>query len=313
MKPTDPRTNERVGSPRHRHTWHRVASLASLALAAALGLGSLACYVGYRVDRIELRQRSQEIVWNVHDPSEKVLALNTWIHRVLKTAKNESYFGISRLRATPLQVLHGGGDCADKARLLAAMLHEIDIPASMALCFHPETGQPSHTVVNAEPKPDAHMLVDPAYELFYPKPDGHGYYGLLELRKHPERLQERLTYVWETVPRFRPLHWYNPQIASFSGLSTVNWRRNRITALAHDVLFLFVGPDIYQLPRPAMLEAPKLAVAGIFAFLALITLAGQFAVNRSSSHRLSRTRVADKKHCLRQPPRPRAAAAAIAP
>ncbi len=208
---------------------------------------------------------------------------------------------VAKLRATPLQVLLRGGDCADKARLLAAMLREIDIPASMALCFNPKTGQPSHTVVETQPEPDSYMLVDPAYELYYPKPDGHGYYGLLELRKHPERLQERLTYVWDTVPRFRPLHWYQPQIASFSGLSTINWHRSRITTLARDILFLVIGPNVYRLPRPILLEEPKLAVTSVLAFASLIMMVGRFAIRRSTSHERPQPRVIEKADCRWKP------------
>lgn len=248
-----------------------------------------------------MRQRAEEIVADIQEPAQKVLRLNSWVSRHLTTARNNGYFFVARLRATPLQVLQGGGDCADKARLLAAMLREIDIPASMALCFNPQTGQPSHTVVESQPEPGSHMLVDPAYELYYPKPDGQGYYGLLELRKHPERLQERLTYVWETVPRFRPLHWYQPQIASFIGLSTINWRRNRITSLARDLLFLAIGPNVYRLPRPLFLEEPKVAVAGALVVLSLIMLVGHLAIRFSTASDLPHPHVTKKADCHWKP------------
>lgn len=269
-KPT--KANASVDAPPAESRRRRSVRVVLWCVSAAFATLSVTGYISYHQERAEIRRYAEELVQGIDDPVKRVLRLNTWVHRFLPTARNESYFVVPKLRATPRQVLRGGGDCADKARLLVALLEEINIPASMALCFHPETGKPSHTVVEARPAHQSPMLVDPAYELYYPKPDGAGYYSLLDLRQHPERLQERLNYVWDTVPRFRPLHWYNPDVAGFAGLSTINWRRNQVTALIHDLIYLGLGPKTYSLPRPRVVESPKLALCAVAALLALVSL-----------------------------------------
>jgi len=264
-----------------RHRSHRCFGSGALWCAAVLGiLAAVACYSSYRRDCAELKAKALSIVGAEVSSDRRVLALNHWIHWHLPTAQNTQYFLFSKLRATPLQVLGGGGDCADKSRLLTAMLREIGIPATMALCFHPTTGRPSHTVVEARIGPHDFMLVDPAFNLHYPRPADDGYYGIAELRREPTLLQKRLDYVWEVEPRLQALHWYDPKVASFVGLSTFNWKKNALTQLLHDVLFLIVGPEVYSLPRPRVLEEPKIAVACAIVLLLLATLLARSAVRR---------------------------------
>lgn len=269
---------------RDRSRRRRFGSGVLWSLTALCAAGAITCYAWNRRDCDELRKKALEIVDAEVSADRRVLALNNWIHWHLPTTQNEQHFLFSKLRATPLQVLGGGGDCADKARLLAAMLREIDIPATMALCFHPKTGQPSHTVVEARIGPTQHMLVDPAFNMHYPKPADDacddGYYGIAELRRDPTLLQKRLDYVWEVEPRLQALHWYDPDVASFVGLSTFNWKKNALTQLLHDGLFLLVGPEVYRLPRPRVLEDPKLAVAFALALLSLAIPIARLAVRR---------------------------------
>lgn len=263
----DDRSTEAGRQPAPR----RIARTVLLALTGVCLIAASATYVSYRSDADALRAKALEIVRSREAPAERVLTLTSWIHRHLGTARNPEHFFLPGLRATPMQVLDKGGDCADKSRLLSAMLRQIGIPATMALCFHHDTGLPTHTVVEAQLGPGRYMVTDPAYELYYP--DNHGgYFGILDLRKHPERLVERVRYVQATTPRFRPLHWYDPFEASAVGMSTFNWRKNGLTKLVRDCLFLAIGPDVYRLPRPAVMEEPKLAVAAMLLALALIAL-----------------------------------------
>lgn len=248
-----------------------IAPTVFLVLTGVCLIAASATYHSYRSDANALRAKALEIVGNREAPAQRVLTLTSWIHRHLGTARNPEYFVLRGLRATPMQVLDKGGDCADKSRLLSAMLRQIDIPATMALCFHHDTGLPTHTVVEAQLGPGRYMVTDPAYELYYPDDHG-GYYGILDLRKHPERLVERVKYVQATTPRFRPLHWYDPFEASAVGMSTFNWRKNGLTKLVRDCLFLAIGPDVYRLPRPAVMEEPKLAVATMLLALAAVAL-----------------------------------------
>jgi len=249
----------------------RVARAGFLSLTGLCLIAASGTYVSYRSDATALRAKALEIVGDREAPAQRVLTLTSWIHRHLGTARNPEYFVLRGLRATPMQVLDKGGDCADKSRLLSAMLRQIGIPATMVLCFHHDTGLPTHTVVEAQLGRNRYMVTDPAFELYYPDDHG-GYYGILDLRKHPERLVERVKYVQATTPRFRPLHWYDPFEASAVGMSTFNWRKNGLTKLIRDCLFLAIGPDVYRLRRPAVLEEPKLAVATMLLGLAAVAL-----------------------------------------
>jgi len=127
-----------------------------------LCLAGAICFTTYRIDGYVLRTMASDLTRGTADPDEKVLALNHWVHAHLPTMRNPDSFGLSRLRATPVQVLERGGDCADKSRLLSAMLRELDIPSTMVMLFDHRTGLPSHTVIEARLPDGDHMIVDPS-------------------------------------------------------------------------------------------------------------------------------------------------------
>jgi len=253
---------------------------ALLGTAVTCLTGAALSFSSYRADCRVIRAKALDIVNDHQAPDARVLALTTWVHRHLGTSQNPERFLFKRLRATPRQVLEGGGDCADKSRLLASMLRQIGLPATMAMCFHPETGSPTHTLVETRLGPNDYMVVDPAFELHYPRPDGSGYFGILALRNDPQRLVRRVEHVQATTPRFRPLHWYDPVEAGAAGMSTFNWNKDGATRLARDVLFLALGPHVYRLPRPAVLEEPKVAVATGLLIAALAALTVRSAIRR---------------------------------
>ena len=145
-------------------------------------VGSLAvavcCWASYRQDRARLGLVAREVVASITAPSEQVLALLHWVNRIEGSSRNDGHFGWRRLRATPAQVLHGGGDCADKSRLMAALLREVGIPASMAICLDGPAGRPAHTIVEARIGTQDYRGVDPAFDLQFPKPNSAGYYDL---------------------------------------------------------------------------------------------------------------------------------------
>jgi len=197
---------------------------------------------------------------------DKALALNHWIHAHLPTRRNPAVFGWERLRATPVQVLERGGDCADKSRLLSAMLRELDIPATMAMLFDPDSGLPTHTVVEARLSNKVSMILDPSFELYFP--DSHGrYLGLIELRQDPGALERRLTELKAANPRPALCHFYPATYANYMGASTINWNKNALTRIAHDMLYRWKGEQLYRMARPVPLEEPKL----FFSLAALMT------------------------------------------
>jgi len=266
-------------TPRRRIPLVRGTRIVRL-LAIMSAVTALCCYASYRYDGSILRAAALEIAKHESSNDRRVLEIANWIHWKLPTARNEAYFLVPTLRATPMHVLDRGGDCSDKSRLLAAMLREIGIPATLALCFHPETGLPSHTVVEAHLGPGQYMLVDPSFNLHYPKPAKHEYYGIIELRNDPTLLLKRLAYVQAVEPRLQALHWYDPNVASFVGLSTFNWNKNAVTRLIHDVLFLAIGEEVYRLPRPGVMEEPKLTAALALVLTSLVLLLGSRALRR---------------------------------
>jgi len=113
----------------------RLAAWLACSLAAA-------CIISFCLDSRYVRQAAQNIIADARNDNEKVLALANWVQQNKGTRENDDYFILRSLRATPLQVLQGGGDCADKSRLLWAMLREVGLHSTMVMCFHRQTGVP---------------------------------------------------------------------------------------------------------------------------------------------------------------------------
>src|SRR5688572_1347087 len=114
---------------------------ASPSLALLLTLLSILCWVSYRRDQARLGAIAREITAGVSAPEDRALELLHWVYQNQGFAKNEDYFLWKELRATPVDVLEEGGDCADKSRLLSSMLREIEIPSTLAMCVN-DHGRP---------------------------------------------------------------------------------------------------------------------------------------------------------------------------
>lgn len=228
------------------------------------------CYFSYGSDAAVLRGKASEITAGIDDPAQRVLTLLHWVHNETGTATNEQSFYVPQLGATPRQVLESGGDCADKSRLLSAMLRQIGVPATMAMCINPDTEEPSHTVVEAQIGPGHYMVVDPAFDLAFPKPDSNGYYGLVDLRHDPSILDRRLDQLAGTLPPGHPQQSYNRAAAVYDEATTLNWNKNVVTAFIRDQLVARLGDGVYRLPRPLLLEEPQLAIASVMVLLGFI-------------------------------------------
>jgi hypothetical protein len=241
--------------------------------SAWLMLGSIgaatACYIDYRRDCARLKTTAQLVVAGAESPADRVIALLHWVFGDQSTKENPRYFLFPQLRATPCQVLETGGDCADKSRLLSAMLREVGIPASMAMCFDPRTGHSTHTIVVAVIAPGTDMVVDPVYDLFFPRPEERGYYGLSDLRKDASILPHRLDTLCAERPRPHPIHYYNRVAATYSHASCLNWEKNGLTRILRDFLVRNGGDAPYTIARPVVLEEPKLLVSLAAAFLGI--------------------------------------------
>jgi hypothetical protein len=263
----------------------RRVALAGRVVGSVAGILSCACAVSYFVDCARLYDLAQFVTADAVDPTCRVLKLLDWVHDIEGTRENGQYFALSGLRATPLQVVAAGGDCADKSRLLSAMLRETGIPATMLVCYHRRTGLPTHTVVEAKVGPDEYMVVDPAYGLTFPKAGSCGYHGLLELRASPTIVDERVRTIVASAPRTSPIHAYNPESAAYDYASTINWDKNLLTASVRDLAKWWLGDSIYRMSRPIVLEEPKLFVGAMLGVMGGFIVAATHIFGAWLSHK----------------------------
>ncbi|MFH1108075.1 MAG: transglutaminase-like domain-containing protein [Planctomycetota bacterium] len=256
--------SRRSSSQRDRRVRRWFALLMLGSIGAATG-----CYIDYRRDCARLKATAQLVVAGAESPADRVIALLHWVFANQSTKENPRYFLFPRLRATPCQVLETGGDCADKSRLLSALLREVGVPASMAMCFDPRTGHSTHTIVVAVIAPGTDMVVDPVYDLFFPRPEQRGYYGLLDLRRDATILPHRLDTLCAERPRSHPIHYYNRVSAVYSHASCMNWEKNGLTRILGDFLVRNDDDALYTIARPLVLEEPKLLVSLAAALLGI--------------------------------------------
>lgn len=202
------------------------------------------------------------------DQTETALAMMDWVHEIRGTRENEEFFVLGRLRAMPVQVLHSGGDCADKSRLLTALLREVSIPATMVMCYHRDTRVPTHTVVEARVGLDEYVILDPAYGVTYPNSETGKYYGLLELRANPEIADARIRKLATGAKSGDSILAYNPVSAAYDHATSINWDKNWVTKSVCSVARVFWGDEVYRFARPIVIEEPKLFVATVLLLIA---------------------------------------------
>lgn len=238
-------------------------------MACVIGLLAAACGLSYLHDSAKLRAIAVRETHNIKRKSDIALALATWVHDNKGFRENDDYFVLKGVRATPIQVVEGGGDCADKSRLLCSLLRQVGIRSTMVMCFHRDTNLPTHTVVEAETDSGQYMVVDPVYGLAFPKDTEGSYYGLLELRAEPQILDRRLDDLLANAQKHSPLQSYNPASAAYDHASSINWDKNIATKAAYFALHFWYGEEVHRLRRPLILEEPKLFVANLLTLLAI--------------------------------------------
>ncbi len=247
-----------ANAPRIRNVVRHTATVVAIALFLAAGI----CAVSYERDCRALRALAHDLSAGAQTPSETVFNLMDWVYQDLGTRRNEGYFLFSSLGPTPVQVMRGGGDCADKSRLLCALLQEVGMSATPAMSFDPKTGVPVHTIVQAEPVKGQRMIVDPSYNLFFPQADGSGYHDLLDLRRDPAIVQRRVDQLFRNSSTRREADkYYLASLAGYHGVSTINWGKRPAYAAVRDILYGWMGEEVYSVRRPFLLERPKLIVS----------------------------------------------------
>ena len=269
-------------------TWRQRLRTLALSIAALTAATAGIVYASYESDCATLQRIAKTVTAGRSMPSDKVLALTHWVHGQGDSHCNRRFFVVPALRATPLQVLEAGGDCADKSRLTWALLRALEIPSTVAMCFDRAGGVPAHTLVEARVEAGGWMVVDPAFDLFFPRPDGRGYSGLRDLRADPDIVPRRVEELWIQLGYTQPAdRYYLRARAAYDQTATINWCGTRLGRLLRPAATWWFGEDLPFVPRPAVLEEPKLAVA--IALLAVSLSALGLAVTLGRSRRFART------------------------
>lgn len=240
---------------------------------AGLGLGLA---LSWQADNRELRQFAISALGHAPSSLDDIARLNTQIYKTQGFAKNRHFFCWEKLGATPLQILHYGGDCADKSRLLAAILGEYGISSTLVMLYSSAQGKPLHTVVEAR-LTDTAMVVDPVYDINFP--DGVGnYHGINSLRTNSEILVCRLRELIEERGIDDKIARYEggPDGANYEFPRTINLYKNSLLRTFRRALgIIYTDPDLVS--RPRFLEDPKLflsltvtVLASVFLSLAML-------------------------------------------
>ncbi|SDY34047.1 hypothetical protein [Nitrosomonas halophila] len=203
--------------------------------------------------------------------AQDIERLNALVYSTGGFAKNDRYFIFPALGPTPTQIMQEGGDCADKSRLLAAILDELNVPATLVMLSPCDTCAFGHTVVEAITK-DGAIAVDPIYNISFPSPDGR-YYGIQALRNDADILQTRLDeLILQRGPEDKVAFYrLGPDGIHYSYPVTVNWAKNSLTQFVGLFLARYIDePSLIY--RPRWLEDPKLLISSILGVLSICSI-----------------------------------------
>lgn len=268
----------------------KVAKYAFVGLGLAFAAAGGYFYLSWQHDNARLRAFAADVLGSGPVSDREVENLNAKVYRTEGFAPNHDYYLFKKLGPTPIQVLKDGGDCKNKSRLVAAILSEYGVKASLVMLSPCEDCESVHTVVEAHPK-DGPIVVDPVYDMSFPKPNG-GYYDLLQLKNDPDILQDRLRQlvtvrgVDDKISRYQS----SGDGSHYGFPKTINLDKNAATRAAKDFMALFVDhPQLVY--RPRVLEDPKLflavasgcAGAGFLGLALLLTIFGGRKRRRRSS------------------------------
>ncbi len=223
----------------------------------------------------------------VADPS---LSKSEQVKQVLLSLKsdpdveNDSYFLLPLfrpLRPTARQVIEGGGDCADRSRLLIALLRLRGIHGSKWALYNAR-GESVHAVVEADVE-SGKMVADPLFGLWFPKPQD-GFYDIHELKQDPKILATRVTELRAQgiQPGVDRLQLYPLSEYVYTNARTINWNKNAVLRGIYSVLHSTLGERAGELERPGFAEEPPLMVIYGMAALEFVVLLVWFLLARRS-------------------------------
>lgn len=243
---------------------------AAIALAAAgvlAAAATLPVFLTWRAENAGLKAIGLAQTAGQPTRAAKVIALTNWVYHHQGFAKNERYFVFPKLGASPTQILESGGDCADKSRLLSAILDQIGIGSTLVMLYPCADCGPVHTLVEADYE-GGKMVTDPIWNVDYPA-EGGKYYGVADLRGN-QRAASRISQLQLERGPHSKIAGYPEQETIYDFSRGVNWSKiPLVTPVAKAI-----GVDLSLLKRPQMLEDPgQLISVGGFGTAALLLVA----------------------------------------
>jgi hypothetical protein len=244
--------------------------------AAAIPLiCAISLYFSWQQDNAVLLRQALAITAHLDSDSARIRAVNDWVYRNKGFAKNNQYFVVSALGPTPIQVMAQGGFCAEKSRLVAAMLDSIGIDAGLVMMSPCLYCGFIHTVVEARYE-GGRMVVDPTWNVDYPTGDGR-FLGVTDL-SGTNRGQERVAELRHQRPATDKIQNMPDADAAFEYAVAMNWDKNFITRSVAATLRL-MGYRPETLLRPRLLEDPKLFLLTFLLGLATAMALGSFLLD----------------------------------
>lgn len=246
--------------------WPRWAGIAIVALPLAGSAGLLA---DWRHDNAVIGREAKKITANLTSDSARIVAVSDWVYHHQGFGKNSSHFLVPALGPTPIQVLERGGDCADKSRLVAAMLNELGIDAGLVMispCPHCDF---IHTVVEARYEGGL-MVVDPTWNIDYPAGGGR-YLGVRDIA-WTNRGEERVAELRRQRGEADKIAAMPETEARFEYAVAMNWDKKFVTHIAAEAMKL-LGYQPETMFRPRVLEDPKLALSWFLILVAMVAMA----------------------------------------
>ena len=248
----------------------------SIIFGAAIPLiCAISLYFNWQQDNAVLRRQALAITAHLDSDSERIRAVNDWVYHNKGFDPNDQYFVVSALGPTPIQVMARGGFCADKSRLVAAILHSIGIDAGLVMISPCLYCGFIHTVVEARYE-GGRMVVDPTWNVDYPTGGGR-FLGVTDL-SGTNRGQERVAELRHQRPATDKIQNMPEADATFEYAVAMNWDKNLVTRSVAAALRL-MGYQPESLLRPRLLEDPKLFFLSFLLGLATMMALASFLLD----------------------------------
>lgn len=243
----------------------------TVTLSIAIILLVLACFFYY------IHHKDRQLLKSIIHPQVSadnfIDTINHWVYQNQGFKKNQEFFLFSALGPTPIQVLQKGGDCADKSRLLMALLDAGGVDSTLVMLYDANNEKPTHTVVEIR-KDSSYAIADPVFDIVFPKPNQEGYYGLKYLRENQSTLPNRLDELVSLRGSTSKIAYYDRVNETYQFARTINWEKNSLLQTVAKLLRIQgVNPD--YLRRPHFLDDPKwfLALTSFITSLGFLLIA----------------------------------------